>query len=655
MTYQQLFDDLIGEAPLSTVDVDRVIGQQRRARRLRIGVGTSAVAAAVALVVFGTTGLIGKPHAAPAPVTNRSPAVTTVPGTNQDLDRIDAAVVAALTRAEPRLVWSAKGVPASTTPNWESTARSMLPDETLDSGYSGAGDVRIGTVEVGVMVRIERDGAAAWKRFADLPCATAKGMECGERTGPGGEKIKVRRAVRENDVPARLRDRIPSRTESQDVLALRRDGSLVETTAMTTGEDSRLPFTAEQLIAVALDPAVVLAPASAATPSSAAPATPNSTVTTVAGTEADAARLDAALTAALRRQASGFTWLTRWAGPISPTPVWFQPTARLSINSPYRDHASFRVGDRGGQVSLQMRREGRAYWEHAPPCPTAGLAGRNCTVSDGPGGEKIRARRLLGDFGRRGDLHRPTLGSVRHVEVLRADGTLVELSLTGAETVLSLGQLIDVARDPAIALAPPPAGFGGNRQAFGEGPGPDYMPVGETAASAALDDVSPDGTIFLRISQGGGGGPSGPSVWSFSFLVQRAGLAGDGEILVQRRMGITVSCENVRALPPAMHPRHTHSGECTESTRPDGNRVVSVVARSSGTVTYDVFVQRPDRNTVEVVLDNRPNTGSTTDMPEMGGLQSIWPKGAEGGASPPLTLEQVTELAGHPDLVNLLP
>ncbi|RZU72628.1 hypothetical protein EV384_0999 [Micromonospora kangleipakensis] len=642
MTYQQLFDDVIGESPVSTVDVERVIGRQRRARRLRIGAGTTAVAAAVVAVVLGTTTLVGKPH---AQTTTPTPAVTTVPGTNHDLDRIDAAVVAALLRAEPRLTWAAKGGPASTTPNWESRPGGLLPNATASSGYRGEGGLRIGGTDLFVRVQIERDGAAAWENEGRRPCSTAA-VECGERTGPHGEKIKFERGVWEQKAPSALRDRVPSRYGGGQVVALRRNGSLVITSAMTTGEDSRLPLSVEQLTAVTLAPAIALAPAP--TPS----LTPRSTVTTVAGTQQDATRLDEAVTAAFRRQAAGFTWTTKWGGKDSPTPLVSEPKGRLSMNAPTLS-APFRVGGRAGGITLRLVRDGRAAWESAVPCPTAGLAGRNCSVTDGPDGEKIRARQLLGDFGRPGDLHRPVLNNNLQVEVLRPDGTLVDLSLAQDKPALSLAQLIDVALDPALALAPPPPPGVGTGQNVGT-PALHHNGAELTAATAALDGVASDGTIFLTLD-GGAYDRLGTSYVSYAFLVQGAGAAGDGEILVQRRMGVTVSCDTVRSLSADRHERHPHDGECTESTRPDGNRVVSIVSRSSGTVMYDVFVQRPDRGTVEVLLDNRPNTGATTDMPDGDELNHVWPKGAKGGASPPLTLEQVTKLAGHPDLVNMLP
>jgi hypothetical protein len=56
MTYQQIFDEAIGESPPSAVDVDRVVRQQRRARRVR---GWAAAAAAVVTVTVGGVAAAG--------------------------------------------------------------------------------------------------------------------------------------------------------------------------------------------------------------------------------------------------------------------------------------------------------------------------------------------------------------------------------------------------------------------------------------------------------------------------------------------------------------------------------------------------------------------------------------------------------------------
>lgn len=640
MTYRQLFDDLIGEPPVSTVDVDRVISGQRRARRLRIGGGMTAVAAVVAAVLVGTTTLIGKPHAQPA---KPAPAVTTIPGSDQDLDRIDAAVIAALTRAVPRLAWAVKDGPVIDTPAWASDV--MGRPGSL--GYRGNGSFRADGVDLTASLQITPDGAKSWQAEAARGCSK-NAVECGEQTGPDGEKIRYHRSVWEQEVPPQLRDQMSSRTESAGVTALRRDGTFLNLSLRTVTAEDKLPVAVGQLIPVVVDRAVVLAPEPSPTP------TAISTVTTVAGTAADAARLDAALTSALRRQASDFTWLTRWGGESSPTPVGFEPKGRLNVDAPVLYAATFRVGKRAAQVTLQLVRDGELAWSLAPPCPTAALAARYCTVTEFPGGERLRARRMLTGFGSRPDSARPTGSNSYLIESLRPDGTLVRLYLTQDKPALSMEQTIEIAREPSLVLAPrPPAGTA-TAQTF-DSRGWENHGATSDAPMAALDAISPDGMIYLLPFQQGGLGLNGPTSLSYNFMVQRGGLAGDGEIIVERRAALVLSCATVGALPPATHRAHAHDGECTESTRPDGNRVVTIVSRPAGSVVYSVFVQRPDRGTVEVVIDNRPNTGGASDMPTDGDFGRRWPKGVKGGATPPLTLEQVTALAAHPDLINLLP
>lgn len=640
MTYRQLFDDLIGEPPVSTVDVDRVISGQRRARRLRIGAGTTAVAAVVAAVLVGTTTLIGKPHTQPAkPV----PAITTTPGSNQDLDRIDAAVIAALTRAVPSLAWARKDGPVIDTPNWASQA----VGQSGAVGYWGTGTVRVDGVDLIADLEMTRDGAKSWQAEAAHACPK-NAVECGEQTGPDGEKIRYRRWVSEQEVPPRFQDQMPSRMETADAAALRRDGTLLRLTARTVTAEDDLPITVEQLIPVVVDRAVALAPMPSPSPAA------TSAVSTVAGTAADAARLDAALTNALRRQAADFTWTTKWGGESSPTPVGFEPKGRLNVDTPVLDAATFRVGNRAGGVTLQLVRDGEAAWSVAPPCPTATLAARHCAVTEFPGGERLRARRTLTGFGSRPDSARPAGSNNYLIESLRPDGTLARLSLGQDKPALSMEQAIEVARDPTLVLAPRPSAGAATTQVHSP-LGWDYDGAAWTAATAALDAVSPDGMIYLLPFRGGGDGPNGATLLSYNFMVQRGGLAGDGEIIVERRAALVLSCATVGALPPATHRGHAHDGECTESTRPDGNRVVTIVSRPAGSVVYSVFVQRPDRGTVEVVIDNRPNTGAASDMPTDGDFGRRWPKGVRGGATPPLTLEQVTALAAHPDLINLLP
>ncbi|WBC13332.1 hypothetical protein O7600_19530 [Micromonospora sp. WMMA1998] len=454
MTYRQLFDDLIGETPVSTVDVDRVIGGQRRARRLRIGAGTTAVAAVVAAVLVGTTSLTGKPHSGPAPAVTRSPApvVSTVPGTAEDVARLKAAARTAIERAVPDLVWIT--MPGST----DSVDRNPV------------------WVEVGPPTRSNRD-------FYRLPLV------------------------------------------------------------------------------------------------------------------------------------------------------------------------NFRVDRKGVSVNIDIDRDGAAVWQKRTPCPTRGVAAENCVVSTGSSGERARVRRDVISFGPKWDhpYDRPVPGEGQTAEVLRPDGSLVTVRTYGLAKGVTGETLTRIARDPALKLSDrPPAGAG---PSAARRDGSDWFhtveaPV-QTALGSALADVSTTGRIHFWLNTGSA--DPEPRMWGLGFVIDRGGLAGDGEAVVERGT-VELSCASLGKLWNNPHREHSHDGDCVQTTRPDGNRQVTVVSRVKGVVTYMAFVQRPDRTFTEVRLNNRPerNAGRTP--------RSAWAYGVKpGGATPPLTLDQVVALAAHPDLLGVLP
>lgn len=458
MTYRKIFDEVVGEPPVSTVDVDRVISRQRRARRLRIGAAGTGVAAAVLAVVVGTTALVGTPRAAdpatPAATVSPTPAVTTVAGTGEDLARIDAAIASAARRELPDLRWTDGTVPPP--------------------------------------------------------------------------------------------------------------------------------------------------------------------------------------------------------GRVVPEPVWFQTGPPPDTARSYGRYTNYRLGGRDGQLSLMLRRDAHDLWRSRPPCPTRGLAAAHCTVTTGPNGEQIRAQRMVNNFGKATAPQRPTPGHVYHVEVLRPDRTLVTVTASGTEDLVTTERLTAMALDPAITLAPPTE----------SSPAPTFDAAtvhmdwqttrlkAETALGAALDEVWPDGVIFAS-SPSGGIGPLGPR-YEMVFAVRHGELRGEGEVMVSRH-DRALTCDTVRRIDPARHVHHQHAGDCSASTTDDGKRIVTVRTRGAGALTYTVFAQRPDHTFVEVIIDNRPNTGARDDRPQGGGVGDVWPKGTRGGPTPPLTVPQLTALATHPDLLNLLP
>ncbi|NES26070.1 hypothetical protein GCE86_26575 [Micromonospora terminaliae] len=457
MTYQQLFDDLIGESPVSTVDVERVIGRQRRARRLRIGAGTTAVAAAVVAVVVGASSLFGTPHAAPAPVTTRSPA----------------------------------------------------PDRS-----------------------------------------------------------------------------------------------------------------------------------------------PTSTDTVVAGSAEDLARVRDAVTDGLRRELPELAWITGIAGKDSPKPVISDQTARGGAGVYRRVGLWFRIGQRAGRLSVQLNRNGAEVWANRPPCPTRGLAARECTSTERPDGTKIRSRRLMRFFDDTGRLA-PKVLDGREVEVLRPDGTLISIWTQGVSDVTTPDLLVRLALAPDLVF--PPLGADPDVNLIHPQNDEHYEIVSQDVPTIALGqavaDVSPGGLTFLQGVRGAT--PTGPAGHWMWFGLQRGGLRGEGEIRIHR-LPFELSCDNLADLSRDQHSGHAHSGQCAATVGADGNRLITLLDEAGSGITYSVFVQRRDGVLVEALVTNRMGW-IVPPMP--GGEGDAWRaiRNAGDGPAPPLSPDQLAALATHPDLLGLLP
>jgi hypothetical protein len=97
MSYKQLLDDAIGAAPVSTVDVDRVVTRQRRASLAR------TVAASAAGVVVVTTGVAlafaSGPGGMPPPAPEGGQTTVAAPSTRHRPQETSARVAARLSRA----------------------------------------------------------------------------------------------------------------------------------------------------------------------------------------------------------------------------------------------------------------------------------------------------------------------------------------------------------------------------------------------------------------------------------------------------------------------------------------------------------------------------------------------------------------------------
>ncbi|WBC12539.1 hypothetical protein O7600_15220 [Micromonospora sp. WMMA1998] len=202
--------------------------------------------------------------------------------------------------------------------------------------------------------------------------------------------------------------------------------------------------------------ALVRAPRDADPARPAATPSPTPSITTPAGTPEDWARIDAAVVAALLRQAPELSGpgshdlLSNWnkqggtEGETTLTGYWGQGT--LS------------VGAGNAHLSVQIERDGgpaRASMINTP-CPTR-TAGASCVQQGGPAGEKIKIRTSLRE-------HRlpPQLGNqvVRYeglsVDMLRPDGSTVSLNVSGrnASPPLTPDQAVGMVLDPQLVLGP---------------------------------------------------------------------------------------------------------------------------------------------------------------------------------------------------------
>nr|WP_030500588.1 hypothetical protein [Micromonospora purpureochromogenes] len=380
---------------------------------------------------------------------------------------------------------------------------------------------------------------------------------------------------------------------------------------------------------------------------------PAPAVSTLPGTPEDAARLRAAARTAFEREIPGLVWITGFGGKDRSEPLWANDWPPSSDDRDYYVFpvVTFRVDRKAVQVYIQIERDGTAGWATQPPCPVSGVAAENCVVSTGPSGERVRVRRDVTYFGPKWDkpYDRPVPGQVQEAEVLREDGSLVTVRTVGLAAGVTGEVLTRIAQDPALTLSDRPsvetAARGGRFNA------PFAYSISdkgvETALGSALAEVSPTGRQYFWLSMGSSG--SKPQMYGMGFIVHRGALAGEGEVVVERGAA-ELSCAGLGKLLASPHREHSHEGECVATVRSDGKRQLTVVSQSKGALTYSAFVQRPDGAFVEVRLNNRPAPNGD------GTPRSAWAYGVpSGGATPPLTLDQVVALAAHPDLLNFLP
>jgi len=274
---KQLFDDAIGTAPLSTVDVEAVIEKQRRAARVRVvanpWVATVAAVVAVAAVVWTLPGASGNAPADPtgdAGPTSESPidcleggeGMPTAPATPEDpaatSTRLTNVLRAALEANGPGLIWE------SAEPTFSHVFREgsrindhscMSPEDVFAAEANTADALGVGSL----WIRVGRDGGQN-----ELPktCDQSESAvsippyTCTARTGPNGETIVIWES--DDDGVHRYRVNV-TKADGTTVLIdshnvpLSRDG--VEINGPTRPE---APLSIEQTIAVAVDPGLTM-------------------------------------------------------------------------------------------------------------------------------------------------------------------------------------------------------------------------------------------------------------------------------------------------------------------------------------------------------------------------------------------------------------
>jgi hypothetical protein len=283
---RQMFDEMIGTSPVSTVDIDAVIARERRALRGRRTAVVLACTVAVATLLIGgrlvVAGGSQRPVAGPGtvpPTTMRS-AATTGPATTGPATTGRATPTGAPVPPADRLSDAMRGAVRNAVPSAEAfNIGSTRPFEaealtTGDGGYSGQAVVRVAGRAGRVVITVYRG------QGPDIPppgeCTAIPGHPCPTKagTGPNGEKYAgYQRVVGKptgspTPAPTGIVAGSPDFEVRENSVDLKRpDGTVVAVMAnnMVFTSDLRLApgsaqpaLTVDQLIAVALDPGLDL-------------------------------------------------------------------------------------------------------------------------------------------------------------------------------------------------------------------------------------------------------------------------------------------------------------------------------------------------------------------------------------------------------------
>ncbi|MEU4565950.1 hypothetical protein [Micromonospora sp. NPDC023956] len=436
MSYRQALDEAIGQPPVSTVDIDRIISGQRRARKLRIW-GTSGAGAAAVLAVTLTAGLLGGPEPSPTPpaappspspsvppVPSHPPApkITTVAGSEADWQRLEAAVEASLKRVAPGIRWPKSTAPDMERPGWQAERGGWT---TLDQ-FSVSGDVAADGKRGHLLLVVRRQGLLGFHSGRCERELTKVKTECTEMAGPAGSRIRIS----SRNMGSRV-------TPPREVQVLRADNSALHLVLQGHTTPGPLPFTVEQMLTIATDPTLNLGtlPPGVEMPVQTLPPS-------VPADPAQQERLDKAVFAALRAQLPDVT-----SDGSKPLEEGWTGNGGDNNRDNYWGQANLTTGGTRGLFSVQIWRK--------PPDSASLTCGKptgnySCRIGTGPNGEQYR---FVTNLAGRGNT--PRTGE-RMIDVRRPDGSRLHVSHSsggpGPTFALTEQQQLAVALSPTLTL-----------------------------------------------------------------------------------------------------------------------------------------------------------------------------------------------------------
>ncbi|KAB1096447.1 hypothetical protein AB0N38_12150 [Micromonospora aurantiaca] len=247
MTYRQIFDEAIGDAPPTTVDVDALVAREGRRRRRTVGAYASATA--VLALALGV-GVVVQPGASGGPAPAHSAASAAA---RTEPERLRAAMLAAFHREAPDLRW-VQGASTGDRETWDGPVTDEPPWSVQRLQWESAtGWLAVGVAargEVRSYLNINVGRVRPGHTSGPDRCRPGE-VTCRSFTGPGGELVVAHDAEGRN-----VAGPVTKRTVLRTVTVKRADGAFVS--VQTVSSTDRHLMTVEEMAAVALDPEIRL-------------------------------------------------------------------------------------------------------------------------------------------------------------------------------------------------------------------------------------------------------------------------------------------------------------------------------------------------------------------------------------------------------------